>query len=104
MILKLLNKIFNGWVTEHKFHLTRKWRFDYANVEKKIAIEIEGGVWVAGRHTRGKGYINDLEKYNQAQLLGWRVFRYTPSQTAQMMDDMRGLLCQSVTRTKAGPR
>lgn len=69
------------WPTqEHQFALPRKWRFDYAWVKEKIAIEKEGGVWTHGRHTRGQGFINDLEKYNAAQLLGWRVFRFTPKQ------------------------
>lgn len=44
----------------------------------KIAIEIEGGAWTRGRHTRGAGFIRDMEKYNHAALLGWRVLRFTP--------------------------
>jgi len=46
-------------------------------------MEIEGGTWVSGRHTRGKGYLNDLEKYNEAVILGWRLLRVTP----QMLRD-----------------
>ena len=81
MILQLLTN-FTGtkFVKEYKFHPTRKWRFDYANLEKKIAIEVEGGIWTKGRHTRGKGYIGDMEKYNNAVLLGWKVLRFTPEQ------------------------
>lgn len=56
----------------------RKWRFDFAYVETKVAVEIEGGVWSGGRHTRGKGYIDDCTKYNRASVLGWTVFRLTP--------------------------
>jgi very-short-patch-repair endonuclease len=65
---------------EYRFHPQRRWRFDFAVPALKIAVEIEGGAWVHGRHNRGKGYINDMEKYNHAQLLGWKVFRFTPSQ------------------------
>lgn len=65
-------------ITEHKFHPTRRWRFDYAFSDTKIAIEIEGGAFTRGRHTRGKGFISDMEKYNQATLLGWKLLRYTP--------------------------
>jgi hypothetical protein len=65
---------------EFKFHPTRKWRFDYAIKAYKIAIEIEGGIWINGRHTRGSGAVGDLEKYNQAVLLGWRLLRFTPQQ------------------------
>ena len=68
------------FIPEYKFHPTRKWRFDFANIEKHIAVEVEGGVWIRGRHTRGQGYIADMEKYNEAALLGWRVIRATPQQ------------------------
>ncbi len=63
---------------EYQFHPKRKWRFDSAWPEKMVAVEFEGGIWTNGRHTRGKGYENDCEKYNNALLLGWRVFRLTP--------------------------
>jgi hypothetical protein len=65
---------------EHKFHKTRRWKFDYAIIEHKIAIEQEGGVYTKGRHVRPEGYINDMEKYNQASLEGWTLIRRTPSQ------------------------
>ncbi len=65
-------------VREFKFHPVRKWRFDFAYPEKLIAIEVEGGVWSGGRHTRGKGFSEDCVKYNQASLLGWRILRFTP--------------------------
>lgn len=62
---------------EHKFHPTRRWRFDLAYPARSLAIEVEGGVYSGGRHTRGKGFTDDCEKYNQAVLLGWRVLRFT---------------------------
>lgn len=65
-------------VKEYRFHPTRRWRFDYAIPEYKIAIEVEGGVWSQGRHTRPQGFLGDVEKYNTATLMGWRVFRTTP--------------------------
>ncbi len=65
-------------VPEHKFHPDRKWRFDYAWVKRKVALEIEGGVWTKGRHTRGEGFIKDMEKYNAAALAGWKLLRCTP--------------------------
>jgi len=61
---------------EFLFHPTRKWRFDYAIPELKIAVEKEGGVWTGGRHTTPQGFLGDIEKYNQAALLGWRLFRF----------------------------
>ena len=60
---------------EYRFHPTRKWRFDFAWPEIKVAVEIEGSVWARGRHTRGSGYLGDIEKYNEATALGWRVYR-----------------------------
>lgn len=67
-------------IPEHKFHPTRKWKFDYAIIDKKIAIEVEGGAFTNGRHTRGVGFINDMEKDNEAVILGWRLIRVTPTQ------------------------
>ncbi len=65
---------------EYKFHPTRRWRFDYAIPEHKIALEVEGGVWTGGRHTSPKGFLNDMEKYNTATMMGWRVLRTTPKE------------------------
>lgn len=67
-------------VKEFKFHPIRKWRFDYAIPAHKIAIEVEGGVWTGGRHTSPKGFLGDMEKYNTATLMGWRVFRTIPDE------------------------
>ena len=63
---------------EYRFHDTRKWRFDYAIPSKKIAVEIEGGAWINGRHNRAQGFIADMEKYNTAAAMGWRLLRATP--------------------------
>lgn len=67
-------------VEEHRFHPVRRWRFDYAYPDKMVAVEVEGAVWVKGRHTRGSGFIADMEKYNTAQSMGWSVYRFTPQQ------------------------
>jgi very-short-patch-repair endonuclease len=63
-------------VREFKFHPARRWRFDFCWPARMLAVEIEGGVWSGGRHTRGKGFTDDCTKYNQAVLLGWRVLRF----------------------------
>ena len=63
---------------EHIFYPGRKWRIDFAIVDLKIGIEIEGGVWSGGRHTRGNGFVDDMEKYNAAVTLGWVILRFTP--------------------------
>ena len=65
---------------EFKFHPKRKWRADFHLVEKMILIEVEGGIWSNGRHTRGKGYLGDLEKYNAATMLGYQLLRFSTEQ------------------------
>lgn len=65
-------------VREHRFHSERKWRFDFAHLASRTAIEIEGGIW-NGRHTRGDGFQKDAEKYFEAHIRGWRVVRLTPN-------------------------
>lgn len=62
---------------EHRFHPTRRWRFDFAWPDHLIACEVEGATWSGGRHTRGAGFEADCEKYNEACLLGWRVLKVT---------------------------
>ncbi len=63
--------------TEHAFHPGRRWRLDFAWPEFLIALEIEGGTFNTGRHTRPVGFEKDCEKYNAAAMLGWTVFRVT---------------------------
>ena len=79
-------------VIEFKFHPARKWRIDLFLEEYKIGIEIEGGTWGKSRHTTGTGYRKDLEKYNQAAIMGFRVLRYTPDMIDQMQQDVANLI------------
>ena len=65
---------------EYKFHPKRKWRADFHIMGKKILVEVEGGVWSGGRHTRSKGYIADMEKYNAAVVMGYQVLRFCTEQ------------------------
>jgi very-short-patch-repair endonuclease len=67
---------------EYYFHPERQWRFDFAWPERKVALEVDGGIWTQGRHTRGKGWLNDTEKLNAAASMGWRMLRCTPQQLA----------------------
>lgn len=64
------------FVSEHRF-CKRMWRFDFAIPELLIGIECEGGIFTGGAHTRGAHYESDLEKYNAAASLGWRVLRFS---------------------------
>ena len=62
---------------EYRFDSDRKWRFDIAMPAQKLAVEVDGGIWVGGRHTSGVGYEKDCQKLNAAVLQGWRVLRFT---------------------------
>lgn len=67
------------YVSELQFakHLKRRFKFDFAVPELKIAIEYEGINSSKSRHTSITGYTKDCEKYNLAAKLGWHILRYT---------------------------
>ena len=79
---------------EFRFCPTRRYRFDFIlePVKTKIAIEISGGGWIKGRHTYGQGYINDTQKYNLAQIMGYMVLTYTPETLPNVIDDLKLLV------------
>ena len=56
----------------------RKWAIDWAFPFHQLALEVEGGYAVGGRHTSVSGFLKDQEKYNALALLGWRLLRVTP--------------------------
>ena len=62
---------------EMTFADDRRWRFDFAWPHHMIAMEVEGGTWTQGRHTRARGFAADCEKLNTAALNGWTVLRVT---------------------------
>ena len=86
-------------IQEHLFHPVRKWRFDFAIIDHKIAIEVGGGVFSGGRHTRGKGFMGDMEKYNSAVELGWKLIRVTPKQLKErkVIDSIKEILNIGIT-------
>ena len=82
---------------EYRFHHERRWRADFAHLETRCLIEVEGGIWVNGRHNRAAGFNADLEKYLEAQLAGWRVFRLGPDQITIENVERLGVLVTSAT-------
>jgi hypothetical protein len=70
-------------VREHRFHDSRKWRFDFAWVEMQLAVEIEGGTRMSTGNGYSKGHAHperfesDCMKYNAAAMMGWFVLRFT---------------------------
>lgn len=67
-------------VRELRFAPGRKWRFDFAWPFLRLAVEIDGGEWSGGAHSRGEGMVIDCEKRAHALLLGWRVLRVVGTQ------------------------
>lgn len=78
---------------EYQFLKERKWRFDFAwprtedGRPVKVALEVEGGTYSGGAHTRGKHFESDCEKYNSAAINGWLVLRVTK----HMIEDGRAV-------------
>lgn len=79
-------------VQEYRFLATRKYRFDFCFVEQKLAIEIDGGQFVArgGRHNQD----SDRWKLNEAAKAGYRILRFSgtmlrnePEKCIQMVRD-----------------
>ena len=89
-------------VEEFSFCEGRKFRFDFAWPDYRIALEVEGSVWTQGRHTRGSGFVKDMEKYNEAACLGWRIIRCTPDQVCMM--DTVNLIRRALERDPTYPR
>jgi hypothetical protein len=83
-------------VAEYQFAAARgrQWRFDWCWPDRKIALEVDGGLWNVGRHQRPAGYRADMEKLNAAAALGWRIFRCEPTTltSAPLLDLLREAL------------
>lgn len=78
-------------VPEYRFHATRDWRFDFAWPDQLVAVELDGGTWAQGRHTRGAGYRADCVKANTAQMAGWIVLHFT---TDMLQEDPKQVIRQ----------
>jgi hypothetical protein len=93
-VSELAKQWLGSWVTlkhpapriEHHFHPERQWRFDFAWPDALVAVEVHGGIWKGGRHTRGKGFAGDREKVASAQELGWLVYEVTDVTDTRLMD------------------
>lgn len=78
--------------TEYAFHPARKWRADVAVLEHKLLIEYEGICSEKSRHTNIEGYSNDARKYNQCQLHGFKILRYTPLTYKEFYNELKMLI------------
>ena len=92
LLEKHLKELGLTFFPEFRFHKERKWRLDYILTDESgacllrgaVAIEIEGAIWAQGRHTRGKGFQQDMNKYNVATMMGYHILRFSTE------DVMRG--------------
>jgi very-short-patch-repair endonuclease len=89
-------------VREWRFHPVRRWKFDFAWVDKMVAVECEGGTWSGGRHVRGKGFEGDCWKYSNAAVLGWKVLRVTGGMLDRDALGFLELLIQALGENDAG--
>jgi hypothetical protein len=94
-------------VFEHYPLKPRFWRLDVSWPELMIAIEIDGGLFNQGAHTRGAFIMRTHEKLNALAAAGWRMWHYTPQTLKRAPVDMAGAL-QAAARQLAehthGPR
>lgn len=58
----------------------RKFLIDLAWPERKLSVEVDGGEFMRGRHSRGAGMASDCEKANLLVLAGWKCLRFTGGQ------------------------
>jgi very-short-patch-repair endonuclease len=76
-------KLYGLPVPERQFYFlpTRKWRSDFAWPTLKILVEVQGGIFMpagTGGHNRGAYMEKEYEKANEAQKLGWKIFKFGP--------------------------
>jgi very-short-patch-repair endonuclease len=83
---------------EYQFDAKRKYRLDLAFPSQRVGIEIEGGIWAKGAHSRPIGIERDMEKGNLLVLSGWRVLRYTPNQVknGEAIEGLKELLIRRI--------
>lgn len=83
-------------ISEHPFHPARKFRFDWAFEKLMVGIEYEGLISEKSRHTTISGYSKDTDKYRDAALLGWTVFRYTALNYKNVISDLEKIFLKKV--------
>ncbi len=92
------------WREHYRFHPVRRYEFDFAWPEYKIAFEIEGAIWMkgGGGHSHPLGIERDIEKYNLAAMNGWRIIRITDKmlRARTLFQDEAATLVQDIFRVE----
>ena len=90
-----------GRQVRFKADFNRKWRFDFYSRAHRLAIEVEGGTFAGGRHSRGPGMTRDMEKYNAAVLHRIRVLRFDSTMILPSPEYRKGPKTQKIARRRA---
>lgn len=89
---------------EHRITPERRWRADFLLVDAtgraEWLVEVDGGSWIGGRHVTGAGFAADMQKANEAQLLGYRLLRFTPAMVES--GEALAVIERALARTPAG--
>lgn len=88
-------------VRQHDYHRGRDWRCDFVWPDLRLIVEVEGGVYSGGRHTRGSGYTKDTVKYNALVNAGWNLQRFTGEQVRS--GEALNRICQVLSEIGARP-
>lgn len=88
-IISVLERSGLKFQEEYQFDEVRKFRFDWAIEEYRIAIEYEGIFSEKSGHTTIAGYTKDITKYNLATKLGWQILRYTADNYLEIENDLK---------------
>jgi very-short-patch-repair endonuclease len=93
-MLRVFGQKLPSAVREYRFHPTRRWRFDFAWPDHKVAVECDGGQWAfkGGRHNTDA----DRDKINTATSLGWSVLRFSRHQITHEIDTVLDRLRESL--------
>ena len=70
---------------EFQFHPVRRWRIDFYwpyvySMDGPLALEVEGGGWISGRHNHPSGFAKDMEKYREMTKARIWLLRYAPKE------------------------
>jgi very-short-patch-repair endonuclease len=98
-------------VRELRLDPGRRFRFDFAWPEQGLAVEVDGGEYLAGRghHYNAEGIARDREKAILADRLGWTVLHFTGRQvrSGEAIDAIRDWMAghdHGSVEAKKGPR
>lgn len=79
---------------EWRFDEVRRYRLDFAHLESRVGLEIQGGIWQKGGHSSGRGITRDCKKNFCALTGGWIVFALTDamSRDAVILEGIAGTI------------